>query len=161
MEGGEAAPRAINKEKKNKENNSRMYYGIYLLALILYYFFYLIGLIHIMGYIIKFFLVYLDKYSFVLTYILTYFISLIMAQAYLVFALGKNLDNSPLKEKIFAFSVAFILFFIFNHIKIVSSINWTLSSFLNLLIKLIDILKYVAFLPICKIASNFIIEFIK
>ena len=53
MEGGEAAPRAVNKEKKNKENNSRIYYGIYLLALILYYFFYLIGLIHIMGYIIK------------------------------------------------------------------------------------------------------------
>ena len=55
MEGEEAAPRAINKEKINKENNSWIYYGIFLLALILYYFFYLIGLIHMMGYIIKFF----------------------------------------------------------------------------------------------------------
>ena len=58
MEGEEAAPRAINKEKinkENKENNSWIYYGIFLLALILYYFFYLIGLIHMMGYIIKFF----------------------------------------------------------------------------------------------------------
>ena len=149
MEGGEAASRAISKEKinkENKENNSRMYSGIFLLALILYYFFYLIGLIHIMGYIIKLLLVYLDKFAFVLTYILTYFISLIMAQAYLVFALRKNLDNSTLKEKLFAFSVAFILFFIFNHIKLVSSIDWTLSSFLNLFNQIYKYFKICCFL---------------
>ena len=79
MEGGEAAPRVDNKKEKNNKNNSRLPKSIIFLISILYFFCYLIGFINIMGYILELILVYLDKFSFILTFILIFFISLLMA----------------------------------------------------------------------------------
>ena len=161
MEGGEAAPRVDNKKEKNNKNNSRLPKSINFLTSILYFFFYLIGFINITGYMFELILVYLDKFSFVLTFILIFFISLIMAQSYFILAFGKKVNNLILKEKIFVLILSFILVFIFYHIKLASFIEWSLSSILNLLIKCVDIFKYVAFLPLCKFTTITIIEFIK
>ena len=174
MEGNEAAPIVGNKKeekeekkekkenieiKENKENKENK--KILILTLILYIFSDLIGLINAIGNIFKLILTYFNKFTFGLSFIVIYPLSYVMAHIVLISALGKKINDSSSKEKIFKFILSLILVFIFHHIKLSTSLDWTLSLIFNILIKSIGILKYIIFLPLCAFATNTIIDFIK